>query len=148
MRTEDRITNLNKAFGLIENPNHFPFNNNPDRILCKNKALISNNPVLYENYLVQNHPNHLHAEMDEFEYLRSKLSKCRLQDLKYDISSKTSFMLRADIDFKDSEAIFTLLNISDEDLSWYLVDYEKDSFAACVTIKQAFEGKDFIYLIK
>jgi len=145
---EQRIEQLNKQFGFKENPEDFNFELNPERIAYRNEALRKYNRELYSQYLADHYPNQLESEMNNFDQSLNSLTEISKEDAKQLFLEKNINLLKSDFSYRDSDAIFKMMTVADEDLGWHLEGNQNDILNVSSTPDQALEGKTSIWLIK
>ena len=145
---EQRIEELNRQFGFREHPEDFNFELNPERIAYKNEALRTKSRDLYATYLADNYPREMDRELADFDQKANNLIQVSKDEAEQLFADNKINMLKSDISFKDTDAIFQMKKVNEEDLNWHLEGHETDLLNGNSRPYEALEGKSNIWLLK
>ncbi|MGO1868648.1 MAG: hypothetical protein ACTIJ2_12075 [Sphingobacteriaceae bacterium] len=149
MTLEDRLEKLNRSFGFKENPEDFNFSISPERVVYRNEALRTGNRDLYAGYLADRYPEEMTREMEQYDITAGRLVKLGKEEaIEYFDDNKIN-LLRSDLHFEDDDAIFSMIIVPQEDISYFLEGHLTDMINGYLTPEESFsKGKSAIFLDK
>lgn len=144
MKLEERLDFLDKHFGFRENPEQFSFKLDPRRVAYRNEALRTGNRDLYVGYLADKYPNEMEAELEDYD--KVKLERVDVANAGSIFRQNKINLLEADLDFSDPDAIFTMMVVDEDQISWLTEENNTDLIGAQVEPREVLDNRDSILL--
>ncbi|KGE12851.1 hypothetical protein [Sphingobacterium deserti] len=126
MEWKERLWGFNAIYGFYENPQIFNFEFNPERLIVRNLALRTANRQLYKDFLYDNYPFHLRAELKKFDRVANNLLKLTAADAARFFESNEVNVVCSDLDYREESAIYTALSVEEGELKSFMRNVDKN----------------------
>lgn len=116
MEWTERLKTYNEKYGFESDAKRYGFDFNPERLLIRNEALRQADRDLYDAYLREKFPVEAPLELEQFDLVLANLLRLNNYEAERFFRMKGVNLLRSDIWYQDEDAIFTALQVAEDDI--------------------------------